>query len=233
MRSKMNPDRRYRRTVSSRRTTRFFPSDPPRLPVVRLGRAVVALTRTRAHATRRRRHERRGRRRREGPDHLRGRGRRGDPGEPLVRAANPTARVTPDARARSPPGAPARTSHPRPPPTAPGSTTAARTATRARATPCTTTSRTSPCATACPCAGAGAATRRGCGRRRRTRRGADAHAEAANRRPNDRSVRDEGGEGRTAPRRSRRDVSGREATTRAHASGRHRRPGSRARETTR
>ena len=52
------------------------------------------------------------------------------------------------------------------PSTIAGSITAARTATRARVTPFTTTSRTCPCATACPSAGRVAGTQPGCGQRR-------------------------------------------------------------------
>ena len=52
------------------------------------------------------------------------------------------------------------------PSTIAGSITAARTATRARVTPFTTTSRTCPCATACPSAGRVAGTQSGCGQRR-------------------------------------------------------------------
>lgn len=52
------------------------------------------------------------------------------------------------------------------PSTRAGSITAARTATRARVTPFTTTSRTCPCATACPSAGKVAGTQSGCGQRR-------------------------------------------------------------------
>lgn len=52
------------------------------------------------------------------------------------------------------------------PSTRAGSITAARTATRARVTPFTTTSRTCPCATACPSAGRVAGTQSGCGQRR-------------------------------------------------------------------
>ena len=50
----MNPSRRFQISSGSLVTTNdaFFSSDPPRLPVVRLGRAVVALTRTRARTRR-------------------------------------------------------------------------------------------------------------------------------------------------------------------------------------
>lgn len=60
-----------------------------------------------------------------------------------------------------------RANRPHPAPsTIAGSITAARTATRARVTPFTTTSRTCPCATACPSAGRVAGTQPGCGQRR-------------------------------------------------------------------